>query len=84
LYLDDILEAIGNIREYTAGMDYATFQRDNKTRDAELCVIWKLSVRQPDVCQNTFTMLLLKSNYEGSGISNRTVRDIIAETKDHV
>ena len=34
LYLDDILEAIGNIREYVAGMDYEAFARDKKTRDA--------------------------------------------------
>lgn len=31
LYLDDILEATGNIREYTTGLDYETFQqRGNK------------------------------------------------------
>ena len=34
LYLDDILEAIGNIREYVKGMDYDAFARDKKTRDA--------------------------------------------------
>ena len=34
LYLDDILEAIGNVREYTAGLDYGAFARDKKTRDA--------------------------------------------------
>ena len=34
LYLDDILEAISNIREYLAGMDYESFVKDKKTRDA--------------------------------------------------
>lgn len=34
LYLDDMLEAIGNIREYVTGMDYEGFARDKKTRDA--------------------------------------------------
>jgi hypothetical protein len=34
LYLDDILEAIGNIREYVAGLDYDAFARDKKTRHA--------------------------------------------------
>jgi len=34
LYLDDILEAIGNVREYTVGLDYNAFARDKKTRDA--------------------------------------------------
>jgi len=34
LYLDDILEAIGKIRDYTAGMGYAAFTEDAKTQDA--------------------------------------------------
>ena len=36
LYLDDILEAIGNIREYVKKIDYDAFARDKKTRDAVL------------------------------------------------
>ncbi|MFH1134665.1 MAG: DUF86 domain-containing protein [Pseudomonadota bacterium] len=34
LYLDDILEAIVRIREYTSPMAYETFARDRKTQDA--------------------------------------------------
>ncbi len=34
LYLDDILEAIGNIRVYTSEIDYAGFEKDKKTQDA--------------------------------------------------
>jgi uncharacterized protein with HEPN domain len=34
LYLDDILEAIHKIRDYTAGMDYTAFSKDTKTQDA--------------------------------------------------
>ena len=34
LYLDDILEAINKIRDYTAGMDYSAFSNDAKTQDA--------------------------------------------------
>lgn len=34
LYLDDILEAIASIREYTAGLDYDAFAQDRKTQDA--------------------------------------------------
>lgn len=33
-YLQHILEAIDNIRDYTAGMDLAAFAADRKTRDA--------------------------------------------------
>jgi hypothetical protein len=33
-YLQHILEAIGNIHEYTAGMDLAAFLADRKTCDA--------------------------------------------------
>ena len=34
LYLDDILEAVARIREYTSGFDYARFERDKITQDA--------------------------------------------------
>ena len=34
LYLDDIIEAIGKIQKYTAGMDFKHFVKDEKTGDA--------------------------------------------------
>jgi uncharacterized protein with HEPN domain len=34
LYLDDIIEAINKIHDYTVGMDYASFSNDAKTQDA--------------------------------------------------
>ena len=34
LYLDDILEAISQIQEYTAGVEYSTFTKDRRTQDA--------------------------------------------------
>ena len=34
LYLDDILEAITQIREYTTTLDYDSFSQDRKTQDA--------------------------------------------------
>ena len=34
LFFTDILEAIGNIKEYTHGMGYEEFIHDKKTRDA--------------------------------------------------
>jgi uncharacterized protein with HEPN domain len=34
LYLDDIVEAINRIREYTSDMDEEAFARDRKTQDA--------------------------------------------------
>ena len=42
-YLRHILEAIGNIQDYTAGMDLVAFLADRKTCDAvirNLEVIW--------------------------------------------
>ena len=36
VYLEDILEAIGKIRTYTAGMSADCFATDNKTLDAVL------------------------------------------------
>jgi uncharacterized protein with HEPN domain len=35
-YLQHILEAIDNIRDYTAGMDLDAFMADRKTRDAAM------------------------------------------------
>ncbi|HUU29358.1 MAG TPA: DUF86 domain-containing protein [archaeon] len=51
LFLDDILEAVCNIREYTAGMDYNAFRHDKKTRDAvvrNLEVIGEAAGRLPE------------------------------------
>ena len=36
VYLQDILTAIGRIREFTRGMDHAAFLRDARTIDAVL------------------------------------------------
>ena len=50
-YLDDIMDAIGSIREYTAGLDYETFSRDRKTQDAvvrNLEVIGEAAGRIPE------------------------------------
>ena len=51
LYLDDILEAIGLIREYISGYDYQRFASDRKTQDAvvrNLEIIGEASGRIPD------------------------------------
>jgi uncharacterized protein with HEPN domain len=51
LYLDDILEAVGRIREYTAGMDREQFSLDRKTQDAvihNLEVIGEAARNLPD------------------------------------
>jgi uncharacterized protein with HEPN domain len=34
LHLDDVLDAIENIRDYTVGLDFGAFQKDRKTQDA--------------------------------------------------
>jgi uncharacterized protein with HEPN domain len=55
LYLDDILEAIGNIREYVKEMDYGVFARDKKTRDAvvrNLEIIGEASGRLPETIRS--------------------------------
>lgn len=51
LHLDDILEAVARIREYTAGLDYQTFEQDKKTQDAvvrNLEVIGEAAGRLPE------------------------------------
>ena len=51
LYLDDILEAIDHIREYTLGLNYEAFQHDRKTQDAvvrNLEIIGEAAGRMPE------------------------------------
>lgn len=51
LYLDDMIEGIGRIREYTAHMDETTFAADRKTQDAvvrNLEIIGEAAAKLPD------------------------------------
>ena len=51
LYLDDIIEAIRRIKEFTDNMDFNTFQEDLKTQDAvvrNLEIIGEASGRLPE------------------------------------
>lgn len=51
LYLDDILEAITQIREYTSTLDYDSFSQDRKTQDAvarNLEIIGEAAGRLPE------------------------------------
>ena len=51
LYLDDMLEAVTKIRDYTTGMDYDTFINDPKTQDAvvrNLEIIGEAAGRLPE------------------------------------
>lgn len=51
LFLDDILEAVAKIRDYTIGMDYDVFIKDPKTQDAvvrNLEIIGEAAGRLPD------------------------------------
>jgi uncharacterized protein with HEPN domain len=51
LYLDDIMEAIKGIKEFTKSMDFETFKEDIKTQDAVvryLEIIGEASGRLPE------------------------------------
>ena len=51
LYLEDILEAIRKIKEYTDKTDFSTFSKDTKTQDAvvrNLEIIGEASGRTPE------------------------------------
>jgi uncharacterized protein with HEPN domain len=51
LYVDDILEAINRVREYTRGLEYESFKQDRKTQDAvirNLEVIGEAAGRLPE------------------------------------
>jgi uncharacterized protein with HEPN domain len=55
LYLDDMLEAIFQIQEYTAGLDYSRFMKDKRTQDAvvrNLEIIGEAAGRLPDGVKN--------------------------------
>jgi len=57
LYVQDILDAIAAIQDYTAGMDFPSFQRDRRTLDAVLrnvTVIGEAAGRIPDKIQAAF------------------------------
>jgi uncharacterized protein with HEPN domain len=51
LYLDDIVEAVQRIKEYTDGFDFSAFEKDKKTQDAvvrNLEIIGEASNRLPE------------------------------------
>lgn len=55
LYLDEILEAITQIREYTLSMSYEDFTRDRKTQDAvvrNLEIIGEAAGRLPEAMKD--------------------------------
>jgi len=56
LYLDDILEAIVQIRKYVSAMDYESFLQDRKTQDAvvrNLEIIGEAAGRIPENVRHT-------------------------------
>lgn len=56
LYLEDILEAIRKIKEYTAKTDFNTFSKDTKTQDAvvrNLEIIGEASGRLPEMVRQS-------------------------------
>jgi uncharacterized protein with HEPN domain len=55
LYLDDIIEAIRRIREFTNRMDFEAFKEDTKTQDAvirNLEIIGEASGRLPEAVRH--------------------------------
>jgi uncharacterized protein with HEPN domain len=56
LYLEDILEAIRKIKEYTDKTDFSTFSKDTKTQDAvvrNLEIIGEASGRLPEMVRQS-------------------------------
>jgi hypothetical protein len=71
-YLQPILEAIGNIQDYTAGMDLGAFMADRKSRDAvirNLEVIGEASGAQ-------WLQKKLQERHRARGLSVRAVPEI--------
>ena len=57
VYLDDIIEAIERIRDYTVGLSLETFVNDRKTVDAvnrNLAIIGEAANRIPEEIKNNY------------------------------
>jgi uncharacterized protein with HEPN domain len=88
LYLDDIMEAIAQIREYTTSTDYEAFTRDRKTQDAvvrNLEIIGEAAGRLPESLKSSATdiewrkIIALRNilAHEYFGISLPVVWDVV-------
>ena len=61
-YLQHILEAIGNIQDYTTGMDLDAFMDDRKTRDAVIRNLEVIGEACNNVARNHPDFALLHAN----------------------
>ncbi len=95
LYLDDILQAIGNIREYVEGMDAVRFASDRKTRDAvirNLEIIGEASRNLPDEIKASATVIDWRKImalrdilvHEYFGVSVSILWDLVQNKLDHL
>ena len=93
LYLDDILEAITKIRDYTAGIDFDAFIKDPKTQDAvirNLEIVGEAAGRLPQNIRNAtpeieWRKIVALRNilaHEYFGVSLPVVWDIIQNKLD--
>ena len=87
-YLDDVLEAIGNIEAFTAGLDYDGFVRDTKTvhaviRDLEVVgeAVKKLPddvrARRPDIEWKRIAGLRDVLIHDYFGIDHEIIWDVV-------
>lgn len=93
LYLDDILEAIDRVREYTLDLDYEAFRQDRKTQDAvirNLEIIGEAAGRlpeslhaaSPDVAWRKITGLRNILAHDYFGVSLPIVWDVVQNKLD--
>ena len=94
-YIDDILEAIGYIREYTKGMSYTAFESDIKTQHAvirNLEIIGEsarvlpdeVKVKAPQIEWHKIVALRNILIHEYFGVNLKIIWDVIQNKLDEI
>lgn len=83
LYVEQMLDAVRKIREFTSGVDFATFEKNQEKSSAvilQLAVIGELSKRLSDEFKNSVSLPW----QEIAGFRNRAIHEYLSLDLDEV